>query len=288
MGVKAEILRTARVNTPNFFILGAAKSGTTSLYHYLSQHPEVFMSNIKEPSFFCETFQIVKTAVAYFELFDSVSDEKVIGEASHVYLSDPKSSRLLRQFFPNAKFLVCLRNPVERAYALYKDMYNHRWETLPTFRRALEVEEIRLHSEEFKWNNPQYFYNFLYFHSGLYGAQLQRYYTQFDKTQFHVIKLEDLELRFHDTITSIFEFLEVTPDFLPEAKVYNKTNYIVRAPKIRDFILKWLPESRLTRTAVDHTYKKAKPLDPSIKKELMCRYEEDQALLQSLCGIRFS
>lgn len=92
-----------RVRLPNFFILGAAKSGTTSLHFYLKQHPEIFLSPEKEPTFFCEGFQVVKNPIDYFQLFDSVGDEKVIGEASHVYLSNPSTARVLAALFPKAK-----------------------------------------------------------------------------------------------------------------------------------------------------------------------------------------
>ncbi|MFY0594214.1 sulfotransferase family protein [Roseivirga sp.] len=272
---------------PNFFILGAAKSGTTSLHHYLKQHPQIFMSEVKEPSFFCETFQQINSPKEYFGLFDGVEKEKVIGEASHVYLTDPKSPELLKKHFPDARFLISLRNPAERAFSLYLDMRNHRWETARTFSKALRLEPSRMDSDEFKWNNPQYFYNFLYYHSGLYGQQLQRYFSLFDKSQFHIIKLDDLHIDFDHAISSIFKFLEVDPSVLPEERLYNKT-FGVRSHSLQN-LLEWtLPESSFKRSLIRHTYSKKPVLDISLKRELMERYQKDQELLFSLCGIRFN
>jgi hypothetical protein len=272
--------------SPNFFILGAAKSGTTSMYHYLRQHPEVFMSDVKEPSFFCETFQVIKDYDSYFRLFDKAAQQKVIGEASHVYLTDPKSAGWLKQCFPEARFLVCLRNPAERAFSLYSDMRNHRWESEKTFQKALAMEDLRKESEHFKWNNPQYFHNFLYFHSGLYGEQLQRYLSLFDKSQFLIIRLEDLTKDFEITLSAVFRFLEVDPSFIPKQKVYNKT-FNVRSLWLQNLLVRMFPDTPIRQSLMKHTYYKKPSLDPSLKKELMQRYQEDQKLLHSLCGIRY-
>jgi hypothetical protein len=82
---------------PNFLIIGAMKSGTTALYYYLAQHPQVYMSPVKEPNFFCSEGQAgrgdnsVTRAETYQGLFKDVSGEKAIGEASHCYLYEPET-----------------------------------------------------------------------------------------------------------------------------------------------------------------------------------------------------
>ncbi len=275
------------VKKPNFFILGAGKCGTTSLYHYLKFNPQIFMSEVKEPSFFCETFQIINNPISYFELFDEVQKEHVIGEASHVYMTDPKSPRVINHFFPEAKFLISLRNPAERAFSLYNDMRNHGWESARSFEEALIKEETRVSSEEFKLNNPQYFHNFLYFHSGLYGQQIQRYFSHFTKSQFLIIRLEDLESDFHNTIKAIFDFLKVDNSFIPESAIHNKT-LNTRSHRIQQLLIWSLPESVIRQKLMNHTYSKKTLLDPQLKADLMKRYFEDQELLYSLTGIKFT
>ena len=121
---------------PNFLIIGAAKGGTTSLYHYLNQHPQVYMSPMKEPRFFALeneklNFQnpdkaINKTSVTslseYYKLFDGVTNETAIGEASPLYMYSTKAVERIAHYVPTAKLIAILRNPVDRAYSCYKHL----------------------------------------------------------------------------------------------------------------------------------------------------------------------
>ncbi len=131
---------------PNFFIVGAPKSGTTSLYHYLSQHPQIFLSPVKEPCYFASEVRLENfpeeyrkqiaadsapssdsrrlsglraTWESYLELFDGVMDEIAIGEASVCYLWSPAAARNIRARIPGARIIAVLRHPVERAWSQY-------------------------------------------------------------------------------------------------------------------------------------------------------------------------
>jgi len=280
------------VNKPNFFILGAAKSGTTSLYYYLGQHPEIFMSPIKEPTFFCEGFQIVKNPIQYFELFDSVKDEKAIGEASHAYLTNPSTAKVLKALFPEAKFIVIFRNPVDRAYVLYHHMRRNGYEKASTFEKALSLEEKRVHSQQFRKKCPQYFYNFLYFRSGLYGEQIKRYFSLFDEKQFHFLTLSQLKSDPITSIKRILEFLGVSTDFRPTLQVYNKSYYTARVPlmqyiwrtKVKRPLLLRKLGFRVLRWV---NFKKIPPMSPETRKTLTNRYESDMKEFYNLTGIRF-
>lgn len=274
-------------NSPNFFILGAAKSGTTSLYHYLKQHPLVYMSSEKEPTFFCEDFQVVKNPIKYFELYDNVTQERLIGEASHGYLTDPKVPRLLKTLFPDAKFIITLRNPADRAYSLYQHMRRYRFEKIGTFEKALLEEEKRYISKHFKSNNPQYFYNYLYYKSGLYGEQIERYFSLFDRNQFHILTLSDIKGNFKETMDKIWTFLELEPitDLSPE--IHNK-GYVTSS----HYLDKLLNNRIVSQFGVQEklgtlTRSNLKKIDPKTKKELMMKFELDQKLLYRLTGIRF-
>ena len=208
---------------PNFFILGAGRCGTTSLHRYLRQHPEIFMASVKEPSFFCEPFQIVANPIHYVRLFDGVQDETAIGEASHVYLTHPESGKTLKAFLPEARFVLTFRHPADRAYSLYHHMRRYGYETAGTFERALAIEEKRYHSRWFQKHCGQYFYNFLYFRSGLFGEQINRYFSLFDPKRFHILTLADLKKAPFETLKQIFTFLQVNPDFRPNiSRVFNQ------------------------------------------------------------------
>jgi len=118
---------------PNFLIIGAAKSGTTSLYHALKQHPKIFMSPVKEPNFFAleggelnypqgtvdprYLAQCITTKEEYNQQFEGVSNEIAVGEASPIYLYHPQAPVRIKNCLPNVKIIVILRNPIERAYS---------------------------------------------------------------------------------------------------------------------------------------------------------------------------
>ncbi len=114
---------------PNFFIVGAGKAGTSSLWFYLNQIPQVFMSPHKEPHFFSPTYlapEKVHTFLNkndYLNLFQDVRNEKAIGEASINYLLDPTSPKLIYEKVPHAKIIIIIRDPIERSYSNYFDWF---------------------------------------------------------------------------------------------------------------------------------------------------------------------
>src|SRR6188508_1581564 len=127
---------------PNFFIVGAPKAGTTSLYYYLKRHPEVFMSPIKEPNFFAyeETIKQnlyhkekgVGTLEEYKDLFAEANGRhKAIGEASVSYLFYPPVPERIKQMVPDAKIIISLRNPVDRALSHYYMEYKLGYVNVP-------------------------------------------------------------------------------------------------------------------------------------------------------------
>ena len=109
---------------PNFFVVGTPRAGTTSLYSYLNATPGIYMSSIKEPRFFHKirpetNLPIMHDKKKYLGLFRNVKDEKSIGEASPTYLQDPESPLLIHKVIPNAKIIIILRDPIERAFSYY-------------------------------------------------------------------------------------------------------------------------------------------------------------------------
>jgi len=208
---------------PNFFIVGAAKAGTTSLWVYLSQHREIGMPIAwKEPSFFSPNYQIFRDHQSYLDLFAHANRKKAIGEASHAYLTSPESAELILQTYPDAKIIVVLRNPAERAFSLYQWMIREGFEWVFPFEKALDVEDARMKDEEFKLHTPQYYYNYLYYHSGLYSEQILRYTKRFPKEQIKIILYDDFKQYQIQIVQELCRFLGVDSSFVPVMEIHNK------------------------------------------------------------------
>ncbi|MBA2713836.1 MAG: sulfotransferase, partial [Rubrobacteraceae bacterium] len=220
---------------PNFLIIGAMKAGTTALYSYLEQHPEVYMSPVKEPNFFCfegETLDfrapqdqegINRTSVTHIDdyraLFRGVRGEAAVGEASHWYLYHPKAPERIRRHVPDARLIAVLRDPVERAYSQFLHFVRDGQEPLTVFAQALGEEERRMRDH---WAFGRYASR------GFYYSQLRRYYDLFDRSRIKVYLYEDLKADAPALLQDTFRFLEVDPTFVPELSVQPNVSGIPR------------------------------------------------------------
>lgn len=202
------------MNKPNFFIVGAAKSGTTTLYDYLKGHPEVFMPKDdlhKEPSHFSNLITWYKKPEKYFPLFnDAKPQQRWIGEASTAYLSDPSAAANIHKYNPNARIIIILRNPADRAYSMYCWMVQEGYEYVSSFERALSIEERRTLRKIPNFWEPQYYYNYLYFRAGLYYEQVKRYFDLFPGNVL-VMTFEELLAGAKNDYAAVREFLKIGP-----------------------------------------------------------------------------
>jgi len=228
---------------PNFLIIGGPKCGTTSLYQYLRGHPAIFMPDHKEPRFFA--FQgnpphhdgpkdgpgdadTVTEIQDYEALFEPVTSETAIGEATVFYLYYPWVAERVRDLIPDARLIALLRNPVERAYSAFMHCTREGLETTSDFREALALEEVRLKSN---WS-PIWSYQ----GCGQYHDQLVRYYEKFPRGQIRVYLFEDLTNDPEAVLQDVYDFLEVDKNF--EAKVGTRHNAtgITRSNLLANFI----------------------------------------------------
>ena len=210
------------MNKCDFFIVGAPKCGTTSVYHYLDEHPDIFLSTPKEVNFFSSVDllnqsmyyddYICKTSDEYDLIFSESNADQIRGEASVSYLFYENVPSKIIKYNPQAKILIFLRNPVDRAFSHF----------LMDSRLGLCDYDFStiLHSS-FKIPNGSLYYQ-QYIELGFYYIQVSRYLNCFKKENIHLVFLDDLISDLNGTLHNIFLFLGVDAFFPDDAKVHNE------------------------------------------------------------------
>ncbi|MGM0884265.1 MAG: sulfotransferase domain-containing protein [Bacillota bacterium] len=209
---------------PDFLIIGAQKCGTTSLYNYLIQHPQIISALNKEVHFFDINFK--KGLDWYRSKFPLLESKKwITGEASPYYIFHPHTPKRIFQIMPKIKLIVLLRNPVDRAYSHYHHQVRMGTEPL-SFREAIKKEESRLKPEIMKmlkdenYQSPPYQY-YSYLARGRYVEQLKTWMNLFPTEQFLILKSEDLYSNPAIVFHRVLDFLGL-PRY--ELKQYTKDN----------------------------------------------------------------
>jgi hypothetical protein len=193
------------------------------MYRWLKSHPDVFFPAIKEPSFFVNYYGI-KNWDQYESLFKAGEGKKIIGEASTAYLSSPESPDWIRKILgSDIKILILVRNPVERAFSLYKWMIMEGYEVAYPFEKALELEEERFADESFRIHNPEFFWDYMYVRSSIYCASIEKYINVFGRDAIKIDLFDDLIANPSDVYNSVCSFLGISNDFRPQFTPENKS-----------------------------------------------------------------
>lgn len=226
-------------NLPSFFIVGAAKAGTTSLYQFLSQHPQVYMSPIKEPNYFATDIDtttlreevkermkllavdkflagdmkntmhraFINNADDYRALFRFVQPGQIAGEASASYLWSKEAAKNIHSFLPTAKIIIVLRHPALRMYSHYL-MDRRMAVTDLSFEDALQADRQNPHRS---WGSAS-----LYYELGEYFQQVKRYYDTFPSSQLLVLFSEEMKANPVVTAQRVYQFIGADPAFVPD------------------------------------------------------------------------
>jgi Sulfotransferase domain len=222
---------------PDFFIVGAFKSGTTALYDYLGQHPQVFMPFHKEPLFFGDDLTRRygrMTREQYLSLFADAGDGQRIGEASAWYLYSRCAAGEIRDFAPAAQIIVMLRNPVDVMHAQHSQLLFNAAEDIPDFAEALAAEPARRHGERLP-PGPIRRETLYYRESVRFAEQLERYFDAFGRERVHVILYDDFRDQTRQTYAATLSFLGVDQSFEPRVEVVN-ANRRVRSTVLQRLI----------------------------------------------------
>lgn len=189
---------------PNFLCIGAPKSGTTTLYEILKQHPEIGVSSFKEPRFF-DNEDNWKKGIDWYEktYFSHIVNEVVLGEFTPSYLANEVASkRIFNSLGEGLKLVLVLRNPIERAYSHYLHSKRDSYEEL-SFLEALKQEQSRLLVDK---EDPN---KFGYIFYGRYSEQVKSYLSLYDRKQLNIIIFEEFLKDKRSTISTLLDFLGV-------------------------------------------------------------------------------
>ena len=221
--------RLGDVILPDFLVVGAAKSATSSLHHYLDQHPGIMMPEIKEPWFFSflnkppsytspgKLNNLVSTLDDYVKLFDNASPDQKVGEASPSNLYTYQDSiNNIQSIYPtenlaNLKIIISLRAPVRRALSQYWTFTRKAQETL-SFDEAIDNSVIS-HRLNNNWN---IFYDYVGF--GRYYEQVKAYLDAFGEDRVLILLYDDIQDDATNVCRTIFDFIGVDPDFRPDVE----------------------------------------------------------------------
>jgi hypothetical protein len=232
----------ANSRLPDFLLVGAAKSATSSLSFYLDQHPQIAMASQKESWFFSfygkppdysspgVLSDVVSDLDTYTKLFDGAKAEQKLGDACPSYLYTYEDTiRNIHQLYSaealaRLKIIVSLREPVGRAYSQYYTFKRKAQEPL-AFDQAIEPDTINKRLQQ-NWN---IFYDYLGF--GMYAGQVEAFQQAFGKDRVHVLLYEDIRSDIQKTCRDIFEFLGVDPDVVVDDRY--KINAVSGEPRLK-------------------------------------------------------
>ena len=193
--------------TPNFFIVGAPKCGTTAMNDYLAQHPDIFMAQ-KEIHFFGSDLK-TKLKISekqYMNFFKNAGNRKIIGEASVWYLYSKTAAREIKQFSPQAKILIMLRNPVEVIHSLHSQHLYDANENVLDFEKAVSLDEERKTGKKLP-DSVDFFELPAYKDSVLFAEQVKRYFDVFGKDKVHVTLYDDFVVDTEKAVMEVLHFL---------------------------------------------------------------------------------
>ncbi len=297
---------------PNFFIVGAAKCGTTALYTYLCRHPEVFMPlYVKEPHYFASDLHWNKKAVQlhkwitnkreYLDLFAQANEAIAVGEASVFYLYSETAASEIYRFNPLAKIIIMLRQPVDMIYSLHQQRIYNMVEDTIDFAQSLEIEKNQ--RDNGVKVSPEVVKVASYWDIALYYKQVNRFLSIFPREQIHIILFDEFKNDTSQIIRKTLEFLNVDETFQTEFTVMNK-NKLLRSHFAQKLILarpfliikplhaimpKWM-RHHLAMLLINLNIKEIErpPLDPELRENLITFFKEDILELSALIDIDLS
>ena len=293
---------------PNLFIIGAPKSGTTSLYEYLRGHPQVFMSPMKEPFYFSpdvtsgprrRQLRHGRDEQAYLDLFAEAGEQRCVGEASTGYMVSAVAAGLVKEFEPGARLIAMVRNPVEVVHALHAERVSHGVEDITDFGQALDADDDRRAGRRLPEGSSPL--GATYVDAGRFGEQLERWFAAFGRDRVHVIVFNDFAADTASSFEGVLRFLDIDPAYRPPSFEVHNPSHRMRGGLIgtlrrspigraaRRLACQVMGERRATRLAREARHSRVarrasvrEPLSPVLRQRLEQEFEPDVARLSQL------
>jgi hypothetical protein len=282
---------------PNFFIVGAPKCGTTALYEYLKEHPNIFLPQLKEPHFFAKEMHeqrsfYTRTANEYFALFNKVTENHIaIGEASVFYIYSFKALEEIRRFNSSAKIIVMLRNPVDMIVSLHSQMVYSLTETRIDFKQAWRANYMPKQRPCPAIET--------YMQAGQFSVHIKKLFSIFPKCQVKIILLEDLQKSAKDVYEDVLRFLDIPSDhrtYFPkvnenkELRITALGKFTQNPPRLlwimcryaNNFMGEKLLELVKSVLRVNDIVVKRQPTHPELREEIIEVFSEDIDKLSAL------
>ena len=278
---------------PNFFIVGGSKCGTTNISYYLNEHPQVFVSELNEPYYFCrfdvpedfERSSMIKDEVKYLKLFENAKNHKAVGEATSAYLACPHAASEIKKSFPDSKIIISLRNPIEKAHSSYFS-YKFMHPDNRSFIDMINWQEQERHGKEF------FIYNFI--EGGFFSKHIKRYQNEFRSDNIKIIIFENYIKNEPEHIKSILKFLDIDESInlteqpkgsyrVPKNKIAGS---LLGSPLFRKVATKLIPTVQRQKLGDKFFLRQTKKpsMLPSERKLLKEIYETEVRNLEELLG----
>jgi len=294
-----------RVRLPNFVVIGAPKCGTTSLYYYLRQHPDIYLPERKELHYF--SYEHMKRLVGgpgdahilstvcqnrgtYEQFYSAVRNEHAVGDISPSYFYFADVSERIKTELDSPKIVILIRNPIQKAFSQYMHLIRDNRESLGFFDALLAEKQRIAQGWAALWR---------YAESSIYTPRIEKYLSVFGSNRVKIIRFEDLTTACYATLEDLFRFLEVDPSFRPDvSQTYNRSgkprlrfvaDFIAKPNVITSVARKLLPEA--TTTSLKNTLRrlntgKKAEIEDSAQGYLRDYFEDDIAKLDALLQTR--
>ena len=284
-----------RIQKPNVFIIGAAKSATTSIVGHLKFHSEVYIPEKKEPGYYATFFykmpregngderadsRVIKTWDDYLDLYSTDREYQVRLDASTDNLYHPETAEMIKKDCQDAKIIICLRHPVERAYSAYNYMVLRGRETL-SFEQAIEQDKYR----------QNYEYIWRYLNGGFYYKAVKHYIDVFGKDNVKIVIFEEFTKNIQNEMNEIFKFVGLEPMIIKANVVFNKSgkikypliyfwvNKLIKGKSLFKKIYRIITPEHKRRVIIEKANSflvgKKEPMNVDTRKKLLNEYKED-------------